>query len=434
MDIATIYRKYFKDNNVVTDTRKVKKGDIFIALRGENFDGNLFAAEALEQGAVIAVVDNQGVVASGEKYILVENSLHYLQQLARHHRRALGIPVLGITGSNGKTTTKELIRAVLERKYACESTQGNLNNHIGVPITLLSFDASLDLGIVEMGANHIGEIAELCAIAEPNSGLITNIGQAHLEGFGSFEGVVRTKSELYESLKKNNGTIYVNASDQVLMRALGSYGNLVKYNVEAGICYARIIRETPTLYLEIFTQHASTVVNTSLYGAYNITNILAAAAIGLHLDVSLPEIKAGIEGYTPRNNRSEQVRHGTNLYYFDCYNANPSSMYEALMSFHKLEADNKYVILGEMKELGQYAAAEHQKLVRLARELSFNKIILVGSEFNGIEAENALRFTDVDDLLKHHDLSDIRQTAILIKGSRSNRLERIKDLLDQPEE
>lgn len=420
------YSRYFRNNNVTTDSRDVKSGDIFIALKGDSFDGNKYAQQALDAGAKVAVIDNEKYKKQGDKLLFVKNSLGFLQELAKFHRRQIAIPIIGITGTNGKTTTKELIRNVLAEKYACAATQGNFNNHIGVPLTLLSFNESLDVGIVEMGANHVGEIAELCSIAEPDSGLITNIGMAHLEGFGSLEGVIKAKSELYEYLKTKQGKIYVNGNDRLLLSLIDNYKNIVVYNDKTGDCSSNIKTSYPALEIEFKSGEFVIDVKSKLHGEYNLTNIMAAACIGIDIGVPIARIVSGIESYSPDNNRSERLTYGSNLFIFDCYNANPTSMQVAIESFSKLPAEKKILVLGEMKELGEYSNEEHQKIAELINKYSFEAIFLVGDGFMTVNLNGAIKLSHVSELENYFRGKALKNTAILVKGSRVNKLEQLK--------
>lgn len=424
-EISHFYKKFFKPGNVCTDTRKIKQGEIFIALRGDNFNGNKYAKQALENGAEIAVVDDPDMMESENCY-LVEDALVFLQNLASFHRLNSNFHVIALTGSNGKTTTKELIKAVLAKKYSCFATEGNLNNHIGVPLTLLSIPSETDYAVVEMGANHQGEIEQLCNIASPDCGLITNVGRAHLEGFGSFEGVVSAKSELYKHLKEKSGKIYLNGEDKILSDLLESYKNKIIYNTSGSTCSGEFLESFPWLKLRLtYAGNKIYIIDTQLHGEYNLMNILAAACIGTDHDVPIEEINIAIEEYSPVNNRSQIIQVGDIRIILDCYNANPTSMQLALSSFSKLRSEKKMVILGGMKELGNYSAEEHKKLVELVEHSRFTRSIFIGDEFKEFPVKFAEFFTSFDDLetyLKNENLSGF---DVLVKGSRANQLERI---------
>jgi UDP-N-acetylmuramoyl-tripeptide--D-alanyl-D-alanine ligase len=427
METTTLYNCFLECNSISTDTRKITPGSMFVALKGDNFDANTFAAEALAKGARYAVIDNPAYQTS-ENILLVNNSLEALQQLARHHRRVLGLPVIGLTGSNGKTTTKELINAVLSQKYITTATSGNLNNHIGVPLTLLSFTKETEIGIVEMGANHQKEIELLCSIAEPNFGYITNFGKAHLEGFGGIEGVIKGKSELYNYLEANIKTAFVNLDDPIqaektahLSRftfAADSYdGNIRIENIEAN----------PMVSLIYNGLH----IKSNLIGIYNAPNISAAITIGHYFKVADNLIKAAIEGYVPNNNRSQLMEVNSNHVILDAYNANPSSMAAAIANFKQLGNPGKIAILGDMFELGPESHEEHRKIVALLSGQEDIEAHFVGNDFyaNKVEAPN-LYFHDTFESLKNWLISTKRhQNTILIKGSRGMALERSLELL-----
>lgn len=426
-DIQDLYQLFREHPDVSTDSRDIRSGCIFFALKGSNFDGNQFAAGSLEKGAAYAVVDDPAV-AKGTGFILVDNVLESLQNLARYHRRKLGIPVLAITGTNGKTTTKELVSAVLRQKYTVTSTQGNLNNHIGVPVTLLGMTSKTELAVIEMGANHPGEIADLCQIAEPDFGIITNIGKAHLEGFGSFEGVVKTKSELYDFLRLKHGKCFINIDNELLLKQASgleqlTYGTNEKAHLQgfpeqsAWYLVVRALFPKGWLYLK-----------SKLVGSYNFENILAAARIGLHFGIEPTDIQHAIENYTPGNNRSQLMQIGSNYVIVDAYNANPTSMTAALNNFIKINHPKKTLILGDMLELGDQTGEEHQKIADLIRSQHFNAVYLVGNHFSAVNAGPAMKF-DTTDLLaayleRQNQLAD---NLILIKGSRGIRLEKIID-------
>lgn len=408
-DLYQLFRLYSK---VSTDSRCVGEGSIFFALRGENFDGNKYAAAALSKGAAIAVVDDE-CVAVDERFFVVDDVLEALQQLANHHRRQLGIPILAITGTNGKTTTKELVAAVLATKMRVTATSGNLNNHIGVPLTLLSMDSSTEFGVVEMGASAQGEIFQLSTIAEPNFGLITNVGYAHLDGFGGIEGVKSGKGELYDFLRESGGTAFVRGGDDVL-------------------CNMANQREG----LNVVEYHSSLADNieTSLVGEYNKYNIAAAMAIGSFFEVELDEVKESIANYVPDNNRSQSVRTQNNLLIVDCYNANPSSMGAAIDSFaheNVPEYGQKIIVLGDMLELGEWTDKEHQRITKVALDSKCDKIYFVGKLFgrNQIVNPRSTYFDTVEQLRTILQEKPIKNSFVLIKGSRGGVLEKLIDLL-----
>lgn len=421
MSIQELYERYLQYPSVQTDSRKVQEGDIFFALKGDNFNGNRFAAQALADGAVYAVVD-EAAYASDQRCILVEDVLSTLQQLARHHRLQLNIPVIGITGSNGKTTTKELLVAVLSARYKTYATEGNLNNHIGVPLTLLKIRPDAEIAIVEMGANHIGEIASYCTIANPGYGLITNCGKAHLEGFGSLEGVRQAKGELYDHLRHFNGTIFRNADLDYLREMAHDIPTQVTYGTANAQIIGKAIGDTAMLQAVILTSGLETQIQTQLVGAYNLPNILAAVAAGHFFEVPIEAIKEALENYQPSNSRSQWIEKGSNRIILDAYNANPSSMKLAVENLAGMAAGQKWLLLGAMKEMGAESAAEHQALVDLVAQLGFSNVILTGPEFAA--TRHSYRWfansEEVRDYLLQHPVTD---ATILIKGSRGSKME-----------
>ncbi len=429
MNIQDLYQ-VFKNHPVIsTDSRNIPAGCIFFALKGQNFDGNRFAAESLEKGAACAVVDDPQL-ADRPGFFRVENVLESLQKLANYHRKKLNIPVLAITGTNGKTTTKELISAVLRRSYKITATQGNLNNHIGVPITLLQMTRETELAVIEMGANHPGEIAELCRIAEPNYGIITNIGKAHLEGFGSFEGVIRTKSELYDFLRQHGGKCFLNADNEILLQqATGldklTYGTTPEADLQG-------FPEESSWYLTVRVLFSKgwLYLKSKLIGNYNFENILAAARIGMHFDIDPTEIRKAIESYEPGNNRSQLISKGSNQIIMDAYNANPTSMTASIRNFMQIRFPRKTLILGDMLELGNLSAEEHQKIVDLIRTDHFDHVFLVGQNFSRTQAGSALKFDTTELLADYLGKQDpITENLILVKGSRGISLEKIIEKL-----
>ncbi|CAL2090868.1 UDP-N-acetylmuramoyl-tripeptide--D-alanyl-D-alanine ligase [Tenacibaculum sp. 190524A05c] len=418
MEIKELYRLYREKYLVDTDTRKIRKGTIFFALKGENFNGNKFAEEAIKKGASYAVIDEEEY-ATNEKIILVKNVLKTLQNLANYHRRELGIPIVCLTGSNGKTTTKEVINAVLSKKYSTNATLGNLNNHIGVPLTLLSMNPKTEVGIVEMGANHHGEIKLLSEISEPSLGYITNFGKAHLEGFGSVEGVIEAKSELYDFIIKSKGKVVVNQEDKIQMeRSKGANQIFFDESVE-------FLSANPFVSLS----YKDEVIQSNLLGQYNYNNIAAAITIGQYFNVQLDDIKEAIESYIPKNNRSQVIKRGSNEIILDAYNANPTSMKAALENFDKLSGENKVVILGDMFELGKDSGVEHQNIALLSESLHITKVILVGNNFNSVRTIAALKFKEFEDVKTYLQKNPMNETRILIKGSRGMALERCLDFI-----
>ena len=416
MKIVDLYTLFTKHGLVDTDTRKIRKNTIFFALKGGNFNGNKFAEEALEKGAILSIIDEVEFDTS-EKTILVENVLKTLQELASYHRNALNIPIISLTGSNGKTTTKELINAVLSTKYITTATVGNLNNHIGVPLTLLSMTADTQIGIVEMGANHSNEIAFLSKLSNPDFGYITNFGSAHLEGFGSVEGVVKAKSELYDYLIDNNKKIFVNPQDSIQLEKTKN-ANIILF--EESI---EFVQADPFVKLSYRTID----IQSNLIGAYNFSNISAAITIANYFKVSKEEIREAIEKYIPSNNRSQIIETKKNKIILDAYNANPTSMKAAIDSFSTLKSAHKVIIIGDMFELGDYSLKEHQKIVDLAIEYKFDNLFFVGENFNRTETDYQ-KFISFEALKKHLINNPIQKSVILIKGSRGMALERVVEL------
>lgn len=422
-----LYKYFLTCTGISTDTRKIEPGSLFIALKGDNFDANTFASEAIIKGAKYAVIDNPQY-KTGDNLLLVEDSLSALQQLANYHRNTLGLPIIALTGSNGKTTTKELINAVLSKKYNTKATFGNLNNHIGVPLTLLSFTKDTEIGIVEMGANHQKEIEALCRIAEPNFGYITNFGKAHLEGFGGTEGVIKGKSELYDYLKTNTKTAFVNLDDPIQREKTETISRYT-FAVDNYNCDVRI--ETIQANPMVKIKYKSFDMLSNLIGIYNANNINAAITIGNFFEVSDEEIKKAIEEYIPTNNRSQLLEKGTNRIILDAYNANPSSMDAALENFIQLEGNEKIAILGDMFELGPESPQEHKKLIDKLTANNDIEIYFVGKDFyNNKSLHPHLRFFETFDSFKEY-FSDIKpkNKIILIKGSRGMALERTLEII-----
>jgi UDP-N-acetylmuramoyl-tripeptide--D-alanyl-D-alanine ligase len=428
MDTKQLYELYRESAGVVTDSRTVGKNQIYFALRGENFNGNKFAPDALKKGASWAVIDDP--MFQDEKTILVEDCLTALQNLAAFHRKQMDVPVLAITGTNGKTTTKELVAAVLSRKYRIHFTKGNLNNHIGVPLTILSAPDETEIMIIEMGANHPGEIAALCLIADPDYGMITNIGTAHIEGFGSFEGVVNTKTELYEHLKRVKGVVLYNDRDPLLSEKVAEIMNIaVPFSSPAGKLLA--IEEVPSglnLSVDVDYDNRKYRIETNLFGKYNYWNVKSAVGTGIFFKVDPEAIVAAISGYTPSNNRSQVKVTGKNTLICDSYNANPSSMNSALESFASADG-MKFAILGDMLELGPKSVEEHSKIIEKLKALNIKNAFLVGSNFQQAGSDVYKCFADVNQLREHLEKEPVSGYTILIKGSRGIGLEKIYDLL-----
>ena len=429
MEISTLYN-YFKEcGKVTTDTRNCPENSMFIALKGETFNGNAFARQALEKGCRYAVVD-EPQYADAENILLVDDCLKTLQALAREHRRQMGTRIIGITGTNGKTTTKELIATVLQKRYNVLYTQGNLNNHIGVPLTLLNLTKEHELAVVEMGANHPGEIHTLVHIAEPDCGMITNVGKAHLEGFGSFEGVVKTKSELYDYLRsKENAFIFLDKDNEVLCQASAGLES-IGYGMEndALPVSGKLHACAPFLALEWKHEGKSHDVQTHLIGSYNIKNALAAIAIGCRFGVPAEDICEALGNYIPSNNRSQLTETADNHLIVDAYNANPTSMRAALENFRLMEVPHKVAILGDMKELGEGSTEEHRQIVSLLTTLGLEKVILIGAEFGKVK-ENFEHYPDVEALKQIFEKSKPEGKYILIKGSNSMKLAQLKEIL-----
>lgn len=444
MDIKELYKLYQQHPTITTDSRDCPQGSIFLALKGDNFDGNKFAAQALEKGCALAIVDEKEYVAD-DRYILVDNCLQTYKDIAREHRRQFQIPVIGITGTNGKTTTKELVKAVLSEKYNVLATEGNFNNDVGVPKTLLRLNKEHEIAIIEMGASHPGDIKTLAETAEPTCGIITNVGRAHLQGFGSFEGVIKTKGELYDYLRtREDGLVFLNADNDYLCDLLSEDDSLwvTPYSTDVEKQYecisGEVIECSPFLkfrwrkpLMELEETGASTKwhkIQTHLVGAYNIDNLLAAVAVGINFEVDRKQICHALENYVPTNNRSQLVQTEHNRLIVDAYNANPSSMAAALQNFMLMEAKHKMVILADMLELGECSGEEHQAIVDMLGEMQLDQVWLVGGEFAKTTG-NYRHFTNVEEVKKA--LADERPEGytILIKGSNSNRLYQLPELL-----
>ncbi|MBC8767657.1 UDP-N-acetylmuramoyl-tripeptide--D-alanyl-D-alanine ligase [Arenibacter sp. BSSL-BM3] len=424
MTIEQLHQLFLEFPQVCTDTRKISPNCIFFALKGDNFNGNSYAAEALKNGASYAVVD-EGEFAVNAKTLLVKDVLTTLQNLAQFHRNYCKAKVIGLTGSNGKTTTKELITAVLSKKYKTIATKGNLNNHIGVPLTLLSITPNTELAIVEMGANHPKEIEFLCQLAMPDYGYITNFGKAHLEGFGSEEGVIKAKSELYDHLTNHGKSIFFNADDPIQKNKLGSVVEKYGYSQEDNQFFRiKLISADPFVKIAV----GDTNILTQLVGRYNFTNCCAAILIGHYFKVDLDKIKEGIENYAPQNNRSQIINKNSHHIILDAYNANPTSMRAALESFHQLKANYKIAFLGDMFELGKTAEKEHQEISDLVTIMNFDQVYLIGENFFKTKGKlnKCKSFDQLKETLKN---STLEHATILIKGSRGMALERILDIL-----
>jgi UDP-N-acetylmuramoyl-tripeptide--D-alanyl-D-alanine ligase len=423
MTISQLYDAFLACKGVSTDTRQITEGCLFVALRGDKFDGNQYAKDALEKGAKYAIVDN-AEFAVDNRYLLVNNSLETLQQLANYHRRQLNIPIVGLTGSNGKTTTKELIATVLAKKYRTYATKGNLNNHIGVPLTLLAIDGSFEMAVVEMGANHQKEIELLSSIAAPTHGLITNIGKAHLEGFGGLAGVRKGKGELYDWLAASEGVVFVNASNTTLQEMAQERTFKKQVSYLSGNDAPQMLEDSP---LVVYKDSEGNTVQTHLTGKYNFENIAAALAIGKYFGVSNQDANQAVADYNPTNNRSQIIQKGTNTIIMDAYNANPSSMAAAVENFGKLNAERKMVILGDMLELGEDSPAEHLALGQLVAKQKFDVVILAGKLMQDALPALPQAYYFPDKFSLHNWIVDHPQqnTHVLIKGSRGMGLETV---------
>ena len=421
-----LFDLFYETSEVCIDTRSITKNCLFVALKGSNFDGNDFVNEALLAGAKYCISDRLAI-CNQVNIFYVENTLEYLQNLALSHRKKFTIPVLGITGSNGKTSTKELVNCILSKEYNVLCTAGNFNNHIGVPLTLLKLNSSHELAIIEMGANKHGDIAELCAIAEPTIGVITNIGKAHLEGFNDFQGVLKTKKELYTSIsQKKEGVIFYNADDQLLIENLPnnikniSYGTPLLSNVSG-----ELLALNPRVKLRYKDgEYNSPEIQTQLIGKYNFYNFLCAISIGVYFKISHENIRIAIEQYSSKNNRSQVEITANNTIIIDCYNANPSSMQSALESFLMIEADNKIAIIGDMLELGADTKEEHDKIIKYCKENEISYLV-VGEYFSKSEANPKIRFASTNDLLDYFNITPLKNNLILLKGSRGIALEKL---------
>lgn len=427
MNIVTLYNIYKKNPSVQTDTRKLKTDDIFFALKGGNFNGNIFAKQAIEQGALYAVIDEKEYQIPG-KTILVDDVLQTLQQLAKYHRQQFTIPFIAITGSNGKTTTKELIHAVLSTSFKTYTTEGNLNNHIGIPLTILKIKEDAEMAVIEMGANHIGEIASYCTIALPYHGLITNCGKAHLEGFGSEEGVRRGKGELFDHLRTlANAVAFVNWDYNYLQQMSKGISCIIKYGTnEASEIIGKVSKNDPLLEVELMHGIDEKNIKTNLVGEYNLPNVLAAVAIGKHFKVDDKKIKIAIENYYPSNSRSQLLQKGTNKIILDAYNANPASLKSAIENLAGIPSENKVLMLGAMAELGKDSIPEHKSILDIINKFSWKAVVLVGGDFLKIDHPYLKFDTSLqakDWLQQQH----FENTYFLIKGSRNVQMEKVLD-------
>ena len=425
MKINELYQLFLKSNGVTTDTRKIGRGQIYFALKGNNFNGNTFASEAVEQGAAYSIIDEHEL-KKNEKCILVDDVLNTLQQLANYHLKQVNPKsIIAITGSNGKTTTKELVHAVLATTFHTHYTKGNLNNHIGIPLTILEMGANTEIAVIEMGANHQKEIESYCKYVEPTHGIITNCGKAHLEGFGGIEGIRKGKGELYDFLKVHNGFVFVNGDDDILLNMLNqrNISNYISYGNKLSNKYrSEILIDNPFLKI----QFEDIEINSNLFGSYNYSNIMCAIAVGKHFGVQNKKIKDAISTYQPENARSQVIEKDGYHLILDAYNANPTSMQHALESFAKSSEKRKIVILGDMFELGEDAANEHQFIASLCEQLHFDTIILVGNVFSNTQtSDTVLKFKTTEEVKQWFHLQDFSNSEILLKGSRSMKMENI---------
>ncbi len=440
MQIELLYKKFLSSTGVTTDTRNIGGGNIFFALKGDKFNANEFAEEALNKGAGYVVVDEIKNESWKEKFgeclILVDDVLKTLQQLSGYHRAQLKCPVLAITGSNGKTTTKELVAAVLSKKYVTYATKGNLNNHIGIPLTLLSIKSDVKFAVIEMGANHQREIASYCEYVKPDYGLIVNVGNAHLEGFGGFEGVVKGKTELYAHLAAANGKVFVSSENEILLSKISDFrfqiSNIVSYGKASSAFCKGEVGESKE-FLSVIVDGVS--IPSNLVGEYNFENVMSAVCIGKYFGVEISQIKEAIENYLPTNNRSQKITLGSNTIILDAYNANPSSMIEALKNFEKIivgqATNNCVVILGQMMELGQYSVTEHEKIYASVSNPDWKEVkrVFVGHGFDFLKRNtNVLWFEKTDEVKTWFKQQQFENSYILIKGSRKNELEKILEM------
>lgn len=427
MNIEELYTKFLESDKVSTDTRQIMPRSIFFAIKGDRFNANTFASQALDKGASYAVLD-ESEYAVNDRCIVVDNVLETLQKLARYHRDQLKIPVIGLTGSNGKTTSKELLHAVLSKKFKTHATKGNLNNHIGVPLTLLAIDKTIEMAVIEMGANHVGEISLLCSIANPTHGFITNIGRAHIGMFGGFENILRAKSELYQHLLSQEGTVFINSQNEILTNMAKRFKAPVFYPDKEDYYHGELIGADP--FVKIKAENGDQV-QTKLIGAYNFENIMAALCIGKYFNVDSKQANQAIAQYEPGNMRSQLLQKGSNTIILDAYNANPSSMQAAVENLNVMKSDHKVLILGDMFELEEEAEKEHKLIGKMIKEKSFKNVYLCGSLFKSALEEIPFakyfeRKTDLIEELKSHPITD---ATILIKASRGIGLETIVEYL-----
>jgi UDP-N-acetylmuramoyl-tripeptide--D-alanyl-D-alanine ligase len=423
MKMDELYKIYLQHPHVQTDTRKLQEGDLYVALKGANFDGNQFAKQALDMGASYAIIDDETYYIN-EKTILVPDGLKCLQALAHFHRKQFDIPFIAITGSNGKTTTKELIHTVLKSKYITYATVGNLNNHIGVPLTILKIKKDAEIAIIEMGANHQKEIESYCEIALPTHGIINNCGKAHLEGFGGIEGVRKGKGELYDFIRNSGGTIFINADFDYLLEMAKDIQHQISYGSNQADFIGKIASSQPFLQVAILNHQKECVIKTQLVGAYNFPNVMAAVAIGSTFNIAIDEIKKSIEQYMPDNSRSQLITIGSNTIILDAYNANPTSMHAAIVNFAQADFPNKVIILGAMMELGGDSLKEHQQIIQLLQQSNWNHVVLVGGHFKEVN-HSFLYFENAMEAGTWYKNQAFTHTAFLIKGSRHFAMEKV---------
>jgi UDP-N-acetylmuramoyl-tripeptide--D-alanyl-D-alanine ligase len=420
MNIEDIYQVFIKYPSIQTDTRKLQKDDLFFALKGPNFNGNLFSRQALDQGAAYVVAD-EDLLFDDDRIIYVDDALETLQQLAKFHRQQFNIPFIAITGSNGKTTTKELAHEVLSSQFKTYTTKGNLNNHIGVPITILKVKTDAQIAVIEMGANHLKEIEGYCQYAQPTHGLITNIGKAHLEGFGGAENVKKGKGELFEYIKQQNGTAFVNTDDDAVLELSRNLKDVIYYGSERANSTGTILKKDP--FLEVSVRNEDSI-QTNLVGAYNLPNVLAAVCIGQYFKIDFEKIKKAIENYSPSNSRSQLMKIKNNTIILDAYNANPGSMAAAIENFAAMKGDKKILLLGDMKELGNDSQKEHEAIISLIDKYTWHNVVLVGKSFS----ENNHDYISFENSMQARDWfqkENIENAQILIKGSRSMQMEKV---------
>jgi UDP-N-acetylmuramoyl-tripeptide--D-alanyl-D-alanine ligase len=426
--MQTLFDLFYECSGISTDTRNIQRNSLFVALKGANYNGNTFAGEAIRSGAKYAIVD-ESKYKSSDQIFLVENTLEFLQKLANYHRNQFSIPIIGITGSNGKTSTKELVNAVLSSHFNVLCTEGNLNNHIGVPLSLLRLNTSHQIGIIEMGANRFGDIAELCAIASPTFGIITNIGKAHLEGFGNFEGVLKTKRELYDSILESKGTIVLNNDDVLLTENAPNNVRLITYGTKTADVTGEITAADPFISFKYaHGNYRSPEIRSHLVGKYNFYNFLSAVTFGILFDVPCFKIEQAVADYVPQNNRSQVIRTASNTLIMDCYNANPTSMSSAIESFALIESQEKFFVIGDMLELGTETQKEHQAIAVLCETLGL-KGITIGPYFKDSHSEAFIfQFKDIHQAIDYFTNHPIKGRTIILKGSRGIGLERLQPL------